>query len=127
MAYQQNLFYGTGIPACIIVIDKENAAARKGIFMIDANKGFEKEGNKNRLKDKDIHKIVDTFNNQLEQAKYSRMVPLAEIETNEFNLNIPRYIDSQEAEDIRICQHIIGWNSETDINALQQYWEVYRI
>jgi type I restriction enzyme M protein len=121
-----NLFYGTGIPACIIVIDKENAAARKGIFMIDASKGFEKEGNKNRLKDKDIHKIVDTFNNQLEQAKYSRMVPLAEIETNEFNLNIPRYIDSQEPEDIQdIAAHLLGGIPETDINALQQYWEVY--
>lgn len=121
-----NLFYGTGIPACIIVIDKENAAARKGVFMIDASKGFVKDGNKNRLQDKDIHKIVDTFNNQLEQAKYSRMVPLAEIETNEFNLNIPRYIDSQEPEDIQdIAAHLLGGIPETDINALQPYWEVY--
>ncbi len=121
-----NLFYGTGIPACIIVIDKENAAARKGVFMIDASKGFIKPDNKNRLRDQDIHKIVDTFNNQLEQAKYSRMVPLAEIETNEFNLNIPRYIDSQEPEDIQdIAAHLLGGIPEADINALQQYWEVY--
>ncbi len=121
-----NLFYGTGIPACIIVIDKENAAARKGIFMIDASKGFVKDGNKNRLQDKDIHKIVDTFNNQLEQPKYSRMVPLAEIETNEFNLNIPRYIDSQEPEDIQdIAAHLLGGIPVADIDTLQSYWEVY--
>ena len=63
-----NLFYGTGIPACIIVLDKENAAARKGIFMIDASKGFIKDGNKNRLRAQDIHKIVDTFTRQVEIA-----------------------------------------------------------
>jgi type I restriction enzyme M protein len=60
------LFYGTGIPACIIVIDKEDADQRKGIFMIDASKGFIKDGNKNRLREQDIHKIVDVFNNELE-------------------------------------------------------------
>ena len=59
-----NLFYGTGIPACIVVLDKENATARKGIFMIDASKGFIKDGNKNRLREQDIHKIVDTFTRQ---------------------------------------------------------------
>ncbi len=96
-----NLFYGTGIPACIIVLDKENAENRKGIFMIDASKGFEKDGNKNRLREQDIHRIVDVFNKQLEIDKFSRMAPVTEIEANEFNLNIPRYIDSQEAEDIQ--------------------------
>ncbi len=85
-----NLFYGTGIPACIIVIDKEDADNRKGIFMIDASKGFEKDGNKNRLRQQDIHKIVDAFNNKIEIAKYSRMVSLTEIEEKEYNLNIPR-------------------------------------
>src|SRR5260221_3695255 len=94
-----NLFYGTGIPACIIVLDKENAENRKGIFMIDASKGFVKDGNKNRLRAQDIHKIVDVFNKQLEVPKYSRMISVVEIEKNEFNLNIPRYIDSQETED----------------------------
>ena len=81
-----NLFYGTGIPACIIVLDKENAAGRTGIFMIDASKGFVKDGNKNRLRHQDIHKIVDVFNKQLELPKYSRMVPVAEIVENEYNL-----------------------------------------
>src|SRR5690242_8941772 len=86
-----NLFYGTGIPACIIVMDKQEAHARKGIFMIDASGGFTKDGPKNRLRAQDIHKIVDTFTKQLEVPKYSRMVSVAEIEKNEFNLNLPRY------------------------------------
>jgi len=96
-----NLFYGTGIPACIVVIDKENAHNRKGVFMIDASKGYMKDGNKNRLRHMDIHRIVDVFSRQIKVDKFSRMVPSAEIEHNDFNLNIPRYIDSQEAEDIQ--------------------------
>ncbi len=121
-----NLFYGTGIPACIIVLDKENAENRKGIFMIDAGKCFEKDGNKNRLREQDIHKIVDVFNKQIEIEEYSRMVPVTEIETNEFNLNIPRYIDSQETEDIQdIEAHLLGGIPNTDIDALHPYWEVY--
>ena len=121
-----NLFYGTGIPACIIVLDKENADNRKGIFMIDASKGFAKDGNKNRLRDQDIHRIVDVFNKQLEIPKYSRMVSVVEIEKNEFNLNIPRYIDSQETEDIQdIEAHLLGDIPNADIDALSPYWEVY--
>jgi len=121
-----NLFYGTGIPACIIVLDKENAENRKGIFMIDAGKGFVKDGNKNRLRAQDIHKIVDTFNKQLEIPKFSRMVSVAEIEKNEFNLNIARYIDSQEAEDIQdIEAHLMGDIPIQDIEDLQNYWNVY--
>jgi type I restriction enzyme M protein len=121
-----NLFYGTGIPACIIVLDKENAENRKGIFMIDASKGFAKDGNKNRLRDQDIHRIVDVFNKQLGIEKYSRVVPVTEIEANEFNLNIPRYIDSQEAEDIQdIEAHLLGDIPNADIDALSPYWEVY--
>jgi type I restriction enzyme M protein len=120
-----NLFYGTGIPAAIIVIDKENAAARTGIFMIDASKGFIKDGNKNRLREQDVIKIVDTFNYQLEIPKYSRMVSFSEIEDNEYNLNIPRYIDNQEEEDIQDIQaHLLGGIPETDITALQKYWDV---
>ena len=120
-----NLFYGTGIPAAIIVIDKENAAARTGIFMIDASKGFIKDGNKNRLREQDVIKIVDTFNLQLEIPKYSRMVSFSEIEDNEYNLNIPRYIDNQEEEDLQDIQaHLLGGIPEADINALQKYWYV---
>ena len=121
-----NLFYGTGIPACIIVLDKENAENRKGIFMIDASKGFVKDGNKNRLQEKDMHKMVDVFNRQMKVAKYSRMVSISEIETNDFNLNIPRYIDSQEAEDIQdIEAHLLGDIPKADVDAMENYWEVY--
>jgi type I restriction enzyme M protein len=121
-----NLFYGTGIPACIIVIDKENAASRSGIFMIDASKGFMKDGNKNRLRHQDIHKIVDIFNKQIEQPKYSRMVSVAEIAANDYNLNIPRYIDSSDAEDLHdIEAHLLGGIPNYDIDALDVYWQVF--
>ena len=123
-----NLFYGTGIPACIIVVDKENAAARKGIFMIDASKGFVKDGNKNRLRDQDIHKIVDAFTRLAEFPKFSRMVPLAEISDpkNDFNLNLPRYIDSTEPEDLQdIDAHLRGGIPIRDIDDLAKYWDVF--
>lgn len=123
-----NLFYGTGIAACIIVLDKENAEQRKGIFMIDASKGFIKDGNKNRLRERDIHKIVDTFNNYIEIEKYSRMISHTEIADpkNDYNLNIPRYIDSQEPEDIQdIEAHLLGGIPKRDIEVLENYWKVY--
>jgi type I restriction enzyme M protein len=120
-----NLFYGTGIPACIIVIDKENAHTRKGIFMVDASRGYLKDGNKNRLRDCDLHQIVDVFNKRLEIPKYSRMVGVEEIEKNDFNLNIPRYIDSQQAEDIQDIEgHLKGGIPSADVDALQPYWDV---
>lgn len=124
-----NLFYGTGIPACIIVMDKEGADERKHIFMVDASKGFIKDGNKNRLREQDIHKIVDVFNKQTELPKFSRMVSVEEISDpkNDFNLNIPRYIDSQESEDIQdIEAHLLGDIPNVDIDALNEYWEVYK-
>ncbi|MCD9585611.1 type I restriction-modification system subunit M [Tenacibaculum maritimum] len=121
-----NLFYGTGIPACVIVLDKEHANKRKGVFMIDASKGFIKDGNKNRLREQDLYKIVEVFNSQMEVDRYARCVPFAEIEKNEYNLNIPRYIDTQEAEDIQdLDGHLNGGIPQRDIAALQEYWEVY--
>ena len=115
-----NLFYGTGIPACIIVLDKENAHTRKGIFLIDASAGYLKDGNKNRLRAQDIHKIVDVFNRRLEIAKFSRMVSVEEIEKNDFNLNLPRYIDSQQTEDLQdIAGHLQGGIPAADVDALQ--------
>jgi type I restriction enzyme M protein len=121
-----NLFYGTGIPACIVVLDKENAQARRGIFMIDASKGFVKDGPKNRLRSQDIHRIVDVFNRQTEVERYARMVPTSEIADprNDFNLNIPRYIDSSEPEDLQdLHAHLHGGIPERDIDALSQYWD----
>ncbi|WAH58123.1 type I restriction-modification system subunit M [Pseudomonas silvicola] len=120
-----NLFFGTGIPACIIILDKAGNAGRKGLFLIDASKGFIKDGNKNRLREQDIHKIVDACTQQRELAKFSRLVPLAEIEANDFNLNIPRYIDTSETEDLQdIDAHLHGGIPERDVDALQAYWEV---
>ena len=122
-----NLFFGTGIPACIVVLDKEGAAARKGIFLIDASKGFRKEGPKNRLRAQDIHKIVDTFTRQSEVSRYARMVPVAEISDpkNDYNLSLPRYIDSTEPEDRQdIDGHLRGGIPERDLDALGAYWKV---
>jgi type I restriction enzyme M protein len=114
-----NLFFGTGIPAVIVVIDKENASARKGIFMIDASKGFRKDGAKNRLRERDIHKIVTTFVNFNEIPGYSRMANLDEIEKNDYNLNIPRYIDNTEEEDSQdIFAHLHGDIPKIDIDRI---------
>ncbi|MBS63167.1 N-6 DNA methylase [Salinisphaera sp.] len=132
-----NLFYGTGIPACILVLDKENAPARKGIFMIDAARGFIKDGPKNRLREQDIHRIVDTFKKQADTPRYARMVPFDEIADpkNDFNLNLPRYIDSSEPEDLHdIHAHLNGGIPHRDIDGddtaippvpgLARYWAV---
>lgn len=121
-----NLFFGTGIPACILVLDKEGATARKGIFIIDASKGFMKEGPKNRLRAQDVHKIVDTFTKQVEIPGYSRLVPVAEIADpkNDYNLNLPRYIDTTEPEDLQdIEAHLRGGIPNRDIDALENYWQ----
>ena len=123
-----NLFYGTSIPACILVIDKENAHVRNGIFMIDASKGFFKDGNKNRLRAQNIHKIVSVFNEQTELPRYARMVPISEIAdpANDYNLNIPRYIDTSEPEDLHdLSAHINGGIPDTDLDALNTYWAVF--
>lgn len=121
-----NLFYGTGIPACIVVVDKENAQARRGVFMIDASQGFIKDGPKNRLREQDLHRIVDTFNRQDEsEPRFARLVGFDEIERNDFNLNLPRYIDGSQAEDVQdIAGHLQGGIPVADVEALSAYWAV---
>ena len=127
-----NLFYGTGIPACIIVMDKEDAAERQGnnggIFMIDASHDFVKDGPKNRLRERDIYKIVQTFVNRIEDdPKYARFVPMEEIKVkNGYNLNIPRYIDSGDAEDEQsIDAHLNGGIPADDVDSLKRYWDIF--
>lgn len=121
-----NLFFGTGIPACIVIIDKEDAETRDGIFLIDASRGFKKDGNKNRLREQDIEKIVQTFTNQLEISGYSRFVKYEEVlEQNAGNLNVPRYI--QKIDDTlpqNIAAHLKGGIPGTDIESLKRLWDI---
>lgn len=120
-----NLFYGTGIPACIIILDKKDAINRKDIFMIDASKYFVKDGSKNKLREEDIKKITDIYLSRIEEEKYSRIVTMKEIEKEEYNLNIPRYIDSSDEETIQdIRAHLFGGIPEVDIEKLSKYWSV---
>ncbi|MEJ8623189.1 type I restriction-modification system subunit M [Helicobacter pylori] len=125
-----NLFYGTSIPACVIVLDKENAHARKGVFMIDASKDFKKDGNKNRLRDQDVQKMIDTFNASKEIPYYSKMVSLEEISANDYNLNIPRYIIAkQELEKdlfALINSHKASYLPKNEIEAYAPYFKVFK-
>ena len=123
-----NLFYGTGIPACIIVIDKSDADERTGIFMIDASHDYIKDGNKNRLREQDIYKIVTTFNEQIiTDKKYARFVPNDEIKIkNDYNLNIPRYINSSAPEDLQdIEAHLHGGIPAVDVDSMERYWTIF--
>lgn len=123
-----NLFYGTGIPACILVLNKKDAQNRTGIFMVDASQGFEKDGPKNRLRPRDMHKIVDACRKRTDIGRFARMVPMSEIldPKNDCNLNIPRYIDSSEPEDIQdLHAHLRGGFPDRDLDILQPYWDAF--
>lgn len=123
-----NLFYGTGIPACILILDKKGAQDRDSMFMVDASKGFTKDGAKNRLRARDMHRIVDVFARRLEIPGYSRAVPLSEIAgaDNAYNLNIARYIDSSEREDVQdLTAHLHGGIPNRDVEDLHDYWVTF--
>ncbi|MCF8051659.1 MAG: type I restriction-modification system subunit M [Desulfobacterales bacterium] len=92
-----NLFYGTGIPAALMIFDKARKSAKKVLF-IDASRDFEQGTNQNRLRSEDIEKIVSTFKARKAVDKYAHPASFEEIEENEFNLNIPRYVDTFEPE-----------------------------
>lgn len=120
-----NLFYGTGIPACIIVIEKSEAASRKGVFMIDAKNGYIKDAAKNRLREQDIRRIVDVWQAQRDVPHFARFVPMEEIERNDYNLNIPRYVSAPDTEVLQdIEAHLRGGLPEHDIDQLSEYWDV---
>ncbi|MCQ2619134.1 type I restriction-modification system subunit M [Helicobacter pylori] len=123
-----NLFYGTSIPACVIVLDKENAHARKGVFMIDASKDFKKDGNKNRLRDQDVQKMIDTFNVYKEIPYYSKMVSLEEISANDYNLNIPRYITAkpESEKDLFALINSPSYLPKNEIKAYDPYFRVFK-
>lgn len=120
-----NLFYGTGIPACIIVLDKKNASNRKNVFIIDASKNYIKDGNKNRLREEDIKKIVDTYNNKIIESKYSDNVSIEKIASEQYNLNIPRYVDASLDElkpDLKA--HLLGGIPKSNIDFYNNFWTV---
>lgn len=120
-----NLFYGTGIPACIIIIDKEHAAGSKGIFMIDAKEGYQKDGAKNRLREQDLKLIVDTWEAHVDVPHYAKFVSFADIATNDYNLNIPRYVVPEDKE-IRqdIYAHLHGGLPAHDVeDVMASLWE----
>lgn len=120
-----NIFFGTGIPACILIINKKGAANREGIFFIDAKDGFTKDGAKNRLREQDIKRIVDTWEKRQDVPHYARFVKKEEItEKNDYNLNIPRYItacDKEVQQDINA--HLHGGLPRHDIDQMDVYWE----
>lgn len=120
-----NLFYGTVIPACLVFMDKENADTREGIFFIDASSGFKKDGNKNRLREQDIEKIVRVYTAQEEIKGYSRLVPYTEIlEDNGGNMNVPRYIQKIDTSlPQNIAAHLKGGIPKHDIDSLEWIWE----
>lgn len=105
----QNIFYGTGIPAAILVINKDKSEDRKNkVLFIDASQGFVKDGNKNKLRDEDIEKIVSTFDDFESVEKYAEVVSLEDIENNDYNLNISRYVDTTEEEEEVDIDKVIG-------------------
>jgi type I restriction enzyme M protein len=128
-----NLFYGTGIPACVIVLQKDQGAAagateadEGAMFLLDASKGFRKDGPKNRLRERDLNRIIEVFNEGREEAGYSRNVPLKEIADNDYNLNLPRYLDSRDGTDRQDLEgHLRGGIPQADIDALEAYWTVF--
>jgi type I restriction enzyme M protein len=121
-----NLFYGTGIPACIIIIDKENAESREGIFLIDASKGYKKDGNKNRLREQDIEKIVQTFLSGETEEGYSKFVKYTDIlDLNAGNLNVTRYIPRiDDTLPQNIAAHLKGGIPGTDVESLSKLWDI---
>lgn len=119
-----NIFFGTGIPTIVMVLKQKRT--NDDVLIIDASKGFIKEGKNNKLRDSDIKKIVDTFKNRLSIDKYSKVVSRDEIRQNDYNLNIPRYVDSSEkAESWDIYALMFGGIPEKELNDYKKYWDAF--
>lgn len=119
-----NIFFGTGIPTIVMVLKQKRM--NDDVLIIDASKGFIKEGKNNKLRDSDIKKIVDTFKNRLSIDKYSKVVSRDEIRQNDYNLNIPRYVDSSEkAESWDIYALMFGGIPEKELNDYKEYWDAF--
>ena len=119
-----NIFFGTGIPTIVMVLRQKRE--NTDVLIIDASKGFTKEGKNNKLRACDIRKIVDTIKSRKDIEKYSKVVSLEDIRANDYNLNIPRYVDSSEAaESYDIYASMFGGIPETELGKFDKYWEVF--
>ena len=119
-----NIFYGTGIPTIVMVLKQKKD--NDDVLIIDASKGFMKEGKNNKLRACDIKKIVDTVRERRSIHKYSKVVSREEIRNNDYNLNIPRYVDSsEEAEHWDIYASMYGGIPNDELVALKEYWDVF--
>lgn len=125
--FPPNIFFGTGIPACVLVLSKIGAGTRAGIFMVDASGGFVKDKDKNRLRERDIEKIVSTYKQRRVEPHYSRFVQWGEIKVkNAYNLNMPRYITSGVKEDVQdLDAHMNGGIPSADIDGLDAFWTAF--
>ncbi|MCD4653948.1 type I restriction-modification system subunit M, partial [bacterium] len=121
------LFYGTGIPACVLIINKTGFQNRKHVLFINADREFKEGKNQNTLRPEDIEKISYVYKNHLENDKYSRLVPVSELEKEDWNLNIRRYVDNSpppEPHDVKA--HLHGGLPIKEIKNLSGYWNNYR-
>lgn len=119
-----NIFFGTGIPTIIMVLRQKRE--NTDVLIIDASKGFAKEGKNNKLRASDIRRIIDTVKQRKTVTKYSKLVPRQEIRDNDYNLNIPRYVDSsEEAESYDIYASMFGGIPKPELEGLKRYWDVF--
>ena len=119
-----NIFFGTGIPTIIMVLRQKRE--QRDVLIVDASKGFAKEGKNNKLRASDIRRIVDTVVGRVDIDKYSRKVTMEEIRANDYNLNIPRYVDSSEkAESWDIYSLMFGGIPEKELSELDRYWQIF--
>ena len=119
-----NIFFGTGIPTIIMILKQKRS--NTDVLIVDASKGFAKEGKNNKLRASDIKRIADTVINRLEIPKYSKLVSREEIRQNDYNLNIPRYVDSSEAaESWDIYASMFGGIPKAELAALDDYWKAF--
>ena len=121
------LFYGTGIPACVLVLNKNGASERKEVLFINADREYKEGKNQNSLRPEDIEKITYVYRNKLQVDKYSRLVGIDEIEKEEFNLNIRRYVDNSpppEPHDVRA--HLNGGVPVSEVDAMQFFFSNYK-
>lgn len=119
-----NIFFGTGIPTIIMVLRQKRE--NTDVLIIDASKGFAKEGKNNKLRASDIRRIIDTVKQRKTVTKYSKLVTRQEIRDNDYNLNIPRYVDSsEEAESYDIYASMFGGIPKPELEGLKRYWDVF--